>query len=512
MDLIVYNGKCQIMEEHKTCEWLVIKGNHIFDMGFGNGYKDYESEKSFSINAKGGTVLPGLIDSHFHMVQTAVNSKCVDLSGVKCFDDIGALIQKEGEKNPEDEIHCIRLNTNQLKEGRFPNRYDIDRYWNSSPVWINNQDYQMSALNTYGVLYYKIPFNTVGVECNEKQMPTGIFKANANAKLRADILNAISDFYKENAIESIMDNLAKKGLTTINAVEGGYMYCDRDAEFMNGLINRKSLYLDMELFFQTLDINKIISMGLKRIGGCLYVDGTFGMRMAAISFDYADAPGKRGTLRFTQDALNRFVETCYQRNLQLALYTIGDRAIDMAILAHERAVNLTGNTSLRHRLEHVELPSLSHIKKAKALNLIFSVQPTYEHYWGGQGKMYEKRLGNAHQKTNPYREILDNGVIICGGSDSDVVPCEPMLSIHSAVNRSVCTHNISVYEAVQMFTSYGAYAIFKEKEKGFLKKGYLADLIVLDKDLFSIPKDQIKHVKVTHTIKSGHVVFGERQC
>lgn len=509
-DKIIINGRCQTMSGAEVVDWIAIKADRILATGNSDEYKKYLIKETELIDAKGCTVSPGFIDSHFHMVQTAVNSTCIDLSEVTSFGEIGKLIIKHAKDYPEKEIQCIRLNEENLQEKRFPNRYDIDKYWDKTPVWINNSTYDMSALNTYGILYFKIPFNTVGVECGEKMVPTGIFTSNANAKLRANILNSISDFYKQNAIESIMDDLAAKGLTTVNAVEGGYMYSDRDAEFISALINRKDVYLDMELFFQTLDIERIIRMGLKRIGGCLYVDGTFGVRTAAISFEYADAKGERGVLRFTQEKLNEFVEECYKRHLQLALYTIGDRAIELAINAHERAIELTGNTSLRHRLEHAELPSKEHIERIKKLGLILSVQPTYEYYWGGKGKMYEERLGDKYLETNPFRALLDKGVVLCAGSDSDVIPCLPMLSLYSAVNRPVKEHNVTVYEALEMMTNSAAYAIFKEDVKGYLKKGYLADILIMSEDIFKIDKEDIKDAKVTMTIKSGKIVYKDK--
>lgn len=510
-DKIIINGRCQTMNDAEVVDWIAIKADKILATGSADEYKEYQNKETEIIDAKGGTVSPGFIDSHFHMVQTAVNSTCVDLSKVTSFDEIGELIIKYAKEYPEKEIQGIRLDVDNLKEKRFPSRHDIDKYWDKTPVWINNMTYQMSGLNTYGILYFKIPFSTLGVECDEKMVPTGIFTGNANAKLRANILNAVSDFYKQNAIESIMDDLASKGITTVNAVEGGYMYSDRDAEFINALINRKDVYLDMELFFQTLDIERIIRMGLKRIGGCLYVDGTFGVRKAALSFDYADAQGERGILRFTQEKLNEFVEECYRRNLQLALYTIGDRAIELAINAHERAVELTGNTSLRHRLEHAELPSKEHIEKIKKLKLILSVKPTYEYYWGGKGKMYEERLGDKYLETNPFRYLLDQGVILCSGSDSDVLPCLPMLSLYSAVNRPVPKHNVTLYEALEMMTSSSAYAIFKDDSKGYLKKGYLADIVIISEDIFKMDKKDISEAKVTMTIKSGKKVYKDKE-
>src|SRR5699024_9694192 len=113
----------------------------------------------------------------------------------------------------------------------------------------------------------------------------------------------------------------------------------------------------------------------------------------------------------------------------------GDRAIESALDAHENALHQTGKRGLRHRLEHVELVNDKQIKRAKDLEITFSMQPTYEIYWGGQGKMYEQRLGKKYICTNPLRKIIEKGVRICGGSDSDVTEPRPLLGVYAAVNH-----------------------------------------------------------------------------
>lgn len=506
-DIIIVNGKCLTMENDEICNWIAIRDNQILALGKDNTYKNLILCDNV-IDANQCSVLPGFIDSHFHMVQTALNRLYVDLSQAKNFDDIADLIKKAGEKNPEMTISGIRIDKNNLKEKRLPTRQEIDSFWNESAVWLNSYDYVTSALNTYGLLYYKIPFTIEGVEMNDKNMPTGIFRGRANDILRANILDEMSDFYRLEALNRLMPELAAQGLTTANVMEGGKVYSDRDAEFINNVINDKKVYLDMELFFQTLDFNIIQKMGLKRVGGCLYVDGTFNSRNAAISFDYADAPGERGRLYFTQEALNEYVEECYERNLQLALYTIGDRAIEMALKAHERAVSLTGKTNLRHRLEHVELPTAEHIERAKEMGIIFSMEPSYEGKWGGPGKMYNQKLGENYRKTNPFREILDGNVKICGGSDSDTTEINYIKSIYNAVNHPVKEHRVTVKEAIRMFTSDAAYAIGQESKKGYLKEGYIADIIILDGDILK-SSDNLKDLKVTTTIKSGKILYRE---
>lgn len=120
--------------------------------------------------------------------------------------------------------------------------------------------------------------------------------------------------------------------------------------------------------------------------------------------------------------------------------------------------------------------------------------------------MYEQRIGEHYKKTNRFREIWDSGICICGGTDSDVTPARPILGIYSAVNHPVEEHRVSLQEAIKMFTYNGAYAIFEEKEKGSLERGKLADIIVLDCDIFSIPKEKLKDAQVKTTIKSGEIL------
>jgi len=494
------------MTNHIQYDWLAVRKDRILDVGFGEDYKKYADGAVLILDAKGGTVLPGFIDSHFHLVQAAINSTSVDLSGAKSFSDIGDLISEAARNNEGDKVvRGIRLDEQNLKENRLPDRNVLDRYCKDVPVFLNTVEYQQSVLNTYALLYYKIPFTQQGVEFDENQVPTGIITHSANVFLRENILRSIPNSRRLEAVKSFSRTLIEKGITTINAMEGGRLYSDKDAEFIYEYADQ--FPFDIALFFQTMDIQKVREMNLKRIGGCFYIDGTFGARTSALSFDYHDSPGNRGGLNYTQEELNDFVLDCYINKLQLALYTIGDRAIEQALNAHEYALDRTGNAGLRHRLEHVELPTAQHIRRAKELGLVFSMSPTYEAIWGGPDKLYWDRLGEKYQLTNPFREIMREGVVVCGGSDCDVTTADPLLGICSAVNHPVENHRVDVYDAIRMFTCNGAYGIFEEDRKGCLEPGKLADIVILDKNILKVKKESIKNIKVNYTIKCGNVIF-----
>lgn len=504
-EILIKNAKCMTMNNKEIKDWIAIHQNKIISMGNGKDYDHLINKNTFILDAKGNTILPGFIDSHFHVIQTALDYSSLDLSSAKNFEELGESLKEASKSYSGDYLRAINISEEQFEENRFPGRALLDKYCKDIPVVINSSEYQISILNTYAMLYFKIPFTSEGIDLDSNDMPTGIFRKQANAILRTNILKGISDRNRRNSVSDSMELLLMNGITTVNAMEGGFMYSDKDANFLYEY--EDEFPIDISIFYQTMDLNKINDLGLNRVGGCFYIDGTFGARTAALSFEYADCPGTMGHLQFTQEDLNEFVLKCYQNKLQLAVYTIGDRAIELALNAHEAALYQTGITGLRHRLEHVELPNKMQIKRAKDLGIIFSMQPTYEQYWGGPDKLYSKRLGDKYKLTNPFREIIDEGVLICGGSDSNVTDPNPILGIHSAINHPVKKHRVNLYEALKMFTINGAYAIFEEDIKGSLEVGKLADLVMLDSDILATDEDKIKDINVCLTMKSGDILY-----
>ena len=121
--------------------------------------------------------------------------------------------------------------------------------------------------------------------------------------------------------------------------------------------------------------------------------------------------------------------------------------------------------------------------------------------------MYNERLGENYVMTNMFREIIDGGVLLVGGSDSEVTDFNPLTGICAAVNHPVKIHRVSVYEALEMYTTKASYAIFEENIKGTLESGKLADVIILDRDILSAPQDAIDRIKVVATIKSGDIIY-----
>lgn len=136
------------------------------------------------------------------------------------------------------------------------------------------------------------------------------------------------------------------------------------------------------------------------------------------------------------------------------------------------------------------------------------MQPIFETVFGQKNGLYEKRLIKSYSdNSNRFKKIIDEGIIIIGGSDSDVCEINPILGIYSAVNHPKDKSSISVLEAVNMFTVNAAYASFEENEKGSIKNGKIADMVVIDRNIFQIDKKDIKNAKVEMTIKDGNIIY-----
>lgn len=503
-DLLLFNGNIVRFNENNNYNWILIKGNVIVDAGFGKVEDEYKNNCINMVDLNEKTVLPGFYDSHVHFIQTALHAENLDLNGVKNHHEIEKRLKNWISKYPQNKlIYCYGLEISDLMEEKWPNRRNLDNISKDYAIMINSRDFHNSILNTKAINILKAPLTIDGVEKDEQGNPSGIFNGMANALLRKKILKTYQTQDKIRLIQNLINSILKKGVTSIHAVEGGFDFIDKDALLINSM---DELPIDISLFYSTTDIAKIKSNGINRIGGDIYIDGSFTSMTAAISFNYKDT-NKDGNLYFSKDEINEFILECYKNNLDTAFHAVGDRAVEQVLNAHIYAQSILPNKKQRHRIEHVELTSPEQKKKARELGIIFSMQPAFEYYYGGSNGMYENRLNSNYKKTNEFRKIFDEGIIVCGGSDSDLTPIDPILGIHAAVNHPVIENSISVEEAIKMFTINAAYAVREENKKGSIEIGKIADLVILDKDIYKINTKSVITTQVIGTIKNGKFLY-----
>jgi predicted amidohydrolase YtcJ len=252
-----------------------------------------------------------------------------------------------------------------------------------------------------------------------------------------------------------------------------------------------------------------------RVGGLKgFVDGSLGSHTAAFYEPFADAPGDRGLLVNTPEDLYKWISGADKAGLHVMVHAIGDRANGLLLDIYERVAKEHGPRDRRFRIEHAQHPTFADIKRFGALGVIPSMQP---YHAIDDGRWAEKYIGDRIRSTYAFRSLLDAKATLAFGSDWFVAPPTPLEGIYAAVTRRtlddrnpggwVPEQKITVEEALRAYTGGAAYASFDENRKGTIAKGRLADFVVLDRNLFEIPPEQIRDAKVDLTIVGGKVRY-----
>jgi hypothetical protein len=238
----------------------------------------------------------------------------------------------------------------------------------------------------------------------------------------------------------------------------------------------------------------------------IFADGSLGANTAALYESYSDDPSTRGMLLYSEEELEELITKTHKASLQLAVHAIGDRAIDMVLTALETTLQKIPREDHRHRIEHTSVLSEKLIRRMKELGVIASVQPHFvvSDFW------VSDRLGLKRARwTYPFKTLIQEGITIAGGSDCPVEPISPLLGIWAAVSReSFPVEQISVEEALRMYTLNAAFFSFEEDVKGSIEVGKLTDLVVLSHDPRRVPPDKIKDIEVEMTFVGGRMVYG----
>jgi predicted amidohydrolase YtcJ len=249
-----------------------------------------------------------------------------------------------------------------------------------------------------------------------------------------------------------------------------------------------------------------------------FADGSLGSSTAYFFEPYSDDPENRGLLSDEMQPLSGMLARLTGADaagLQLCIHGIGDEAISLVLDLFQQVQDQNGPADRRFRIEHAQHVAPRDFRRFKQLDVIASVQP---YHAIDDGRWAEARIGPDRAKTTyAFRTFLDEDVRLALGTDWSVAPLNPMYTIYAAVTRAtldgrrtegwVPEQKLSVAESVQAYTLGSAYAEFQERDKGSLSPGKLADLVILEKDIFTISPPEIRDVKVDTTIVGGKAVW-----
>jgi predicted amidohydrolase YtcJ len=347
-----------------------------------------------------------------------------------------------------------------------------------------------------------------GVEIDTKGEVTGLIKDPASARPLSNGDNFSDKSEAMKALMLVAKEAVSVGITTLFAKEGL-----ENAEFIMKNIKKIPVRIHPMVFpgFGAATLDDVInskSLG-EHICVCNLTDGSVEGRTAALYEPYADDLTTLGMLHHTDDEFYRFIEKVHKAGCQISIHAESDRAIDQVLWAYEKVLEKYPRKDHRHRIEHFEVVTSKQIKRVARLGVALAMQPMFVTVCEGPNLDYYRSLLGAERvkRAHTYRSILNEEILVSGGSDTPVTKMNPLGGIHACVNHPLKEQRIDVYEAIELFTINGAKIGFEENSKGNIKIGKLADFVVLADDPYRVPREKIGGIKVEMTIVGGKIVY-----
>jgi predicted amidohydrolase YtcJ len=528
-DLVLLNGTLWTGESGRPwAEAVGITGDRISAVGSSRDVRRLAGRSTRVIDLNGDLVLPGFIDSHTHFLSGGFSLLGIQLRDAKSKQEFVARIAEKARRSgPGGWILNGDWDHQQFDPPELPRRDWIDAVTPENPVCVNRHDGHMVLANSAALRLAGITRNTPPPEGGEilrdsrTGEPTGILK-DAAMDLVTRHIPEPSFEERTRAAEAALRQAAECGVTSVDDMGDSSNF-----EVYEELLRRERLTCRIFLYLPVSEAEVYSRLRLKtpfgnnwlKIGGLKgFIDGSLGSSTALFFEPYADDPHQTGLLSpdmYPEGIMERRILAADKAGLQVAVHAIGDRANAILLDLFEKAASRNGPRDRRWRVEHAQHLRPGDIRRMAGLGVIASVQP---YHAIDDGCWAEKKIGRERCRTTyAFRSLLDEGVLLALGSDWTVAPLNPLTGIYAAVTRRTTDgrnpqgwfpeQKISLEDAVRGYTSNGAYAEFAEKQKGSLSVGKLADLVVLSRNIFRIPPEEIIEARVKTTIAGGKVVF-----
>jgi predicted amidohydrolase YtcJ len=528
-DLVIVNANVHTMDEARpTAEAVAVVGNRIAAVGSSKEIRAMAGARTRVIDAGKHTVFPGFNDAHVHFLMGGFSLANVDLRDASSPEEMARRLAAYAGKLPKGRwILGGDWDHERWPGAPLPTRQMIDAATPDHPVWVNRLDGHMALANSLALKLAGITSETKdppgGVIVRDPQTgePTGILKDGAEGLVERFIPDKTFD-EKHVAAKAATEHAASVGVTSVtdmsaDADVGLYQYMLDRGELKNRIYAIRSI-VSWDVLTRT-GVRQAFGSDMLRIGGLKgFADGSLGSSTALFFEPYNDAPNTRGLLfdqMLPEGTMLKRVEGADKAGLQIMIHAIGDEANTRILDIYKEAAAKNGPRDRRFRIEHAQHLRPSEIPRFGEQHVIASMQP---YHCADDGRWCDKRIGPERSKgTYAFRSLLNSGATLAFGSDWTVAPLNPMEGLKAAVTRQTLDgkhpngwypeQKLTLDEAVRAFTVGSAYAEFAEHVKGKLTPGQLADLVVLDRDLYQTPAPEIDKARVVLTVMDGRVVF-----
>lgn len=516
-DLILKNG--DVYTVNKQCprvSALGVRNGKIIALGSDFEIEGLKTRETRIIDLEGRTLLPGFHDSHVHFADGGAYLLGIDLRDATDEQEFGRRIH-EFAANLEEGAWITGGNWDHetWPSHCFPHRKLIDPFTPHHPVFVHRIDIHIALANRVALKLAGIGPNTPDPEGGEIERdpatgePTGILKDTA-MDLVKKIIPPPNREQNTAAVERAMVHAASMGVTSIGDFSSSAdfaVYQDLEANGqLTVRINRWCAVSDLDALRQ-LGLRPSFGNSMLRLGTVkLFVDGSLGAGTAWLTAPYSDDPQSSGIAIYSIEEVERLIVDVDRAGLQCAIHALGDKAVSVVLDALEKAREKNGRWDSRHRIEHAQLMNPADFQRFRRLGVIASLQPVHcldDQRWLG------RRIGERERLAHPVQSFVHNDVPVILGTDWAVAPLNPMLNIFAAVTRNgwFPAEGLTVEQAIEAYTLTSAFAEFQESIKGSLEIGKVADLVVLDRNLFKTAPEDLANVNVDMTIFNGNIVF-----
>jgi predicted amidohydrolase YtcJ len=527
-DLIVTNARIYTVDDgHPFVSALAVRDGKVAFVGSVREASLLRGPNTHVIDAAGRTVIPGMVDAHAHLFGLGEFLRSIDLTDTRSYDEIVSRVGARVKQATAGRWVIGRgWDQNKWGDTRFPTHEALSAVSPNNPVVLERIDGHALLANAAAMRAAGVTAATKDpaggrIEHGANGAPTGVFVDNAMGIIDRVIpsmshdemtsaalaavkesnrwgLTGLHDPGEPRAVLDVFEELAKAGTFSLRV----YAMISDDSAAIEHYFQRgpQSALYDSHLWIRAIK---------------LYADGALGSRGAALLDPYTDDPKNSGLLKSTPEHLRDVSTRALQHGFQVATHAIGDRGNRIALDAYEAALKAVPTVDHRFRIEHVQVLDHADIPRFAQIGVIPSMQAvhqTSDMYWAANRLGYARTFG-----AYAWRSLLNTGVIIPNGSDFPVERVNPLFSFHAAVSRQDDNNwppggwfpeqKMTREEALKGMTIWPAYAAFQEQTMGSLTVGKLADFVILDRDIMTIPDSEILGTNVLATYIGGRVVF-----
>jgi predicted amidohydrolase YtcJ len=528
-DVIIENARIWTVDPSRPeAEAVAVLADRIVAVGSSPQVDAWRGPHTRVVDASGKRLLPGFNDAHVHFTDGGAQLDSVQLNDATSPQEFARRIRERAAKTAKGEwLLGGDWDETKWTPAELPTKELIDSATPETPVAVSRYDGHMVLANSLALKLAGISAQTQdppgGVIVRDGQgNPTGALK-DAAEDLLFKAVPPLSHDQRRHAIERALAHAASLGVTSVQHMNPDYA----DIAIYSELLDEGNLTMRIYAAPLITQVDDQVKIGIRRAFGGpylrigavkAYADGSLGSATAYFFDPFSDQPGNRGLLSDEMHPITLMRDRMMQADgagLQICTHAIGDAGISAILDIYGEIEKAHGSRDRRWRIEHAQHMAARDFDRFAQLHVIASVQP---YHAIDDGRWAERRIGHDRStRTYAFRTFLNHGVRLALGTDWDVAPLNPMLTLYAATTRATLDgknpngwfpeQKLTIQEVIEAYTMGSAYAEFQENEKGSITAGKLADMVLLSDDVLSIDPVKIREVKVLQTWVGGKLTY-----